>query len=148
MKNETNKSVIKDPNDRKELTEAQKIFSKNLNELLRSTEKTQLDLANYVKVSTTSVNNWVKGYNTPRMDKIDKICEFFGVNRENLLSEEFKNALIFSGDFDSWKDARFAEKIFNDLDFRELIYTLENSSSAQLRALTNMIRLLKSKTNV
>jgi transcriptional regulator len=99
-------------------------------------------------VSTTSVNNWVKGYNTPRMDKIDKICEFFGVNRENLLSEEFKNALIFSGDFDSWKDARFAENIFKDLDFRELIYTLENLSSAQLRALTDMIRLLKSETNV
>ena len=55
----------------------QKIFTKNLNNLLSEHNKTQLELANYIGVSNTSVNKWTKGYNTPRMDKIDLICSFF-----------------------------------------------------------------------
>lgn len=124
-------------------TEAQISFSKNLNTLLRVYEKTQLELSQFVGVSTTSVNNWVKGYNTPRMDKIDAICDFFRVGRESLLStpdNTLKPALIFMGEFESSKDRDFAEKIFRDMDFRELVYTLENATSEQLKSLTDMVR--------
>lgn len=124
-------------------TEAQISFSKNLNTLLRVNEKTQLELSQFVGVSTTSVNNWVKGYNTPRMDKIDAICDFFRVGRESLLStpdNTLKPALIFMGEFESSKDRDFAEKIFRDVDFRELVYTLENATSEQLKSLTDMVR--------
>lgn len=124
-------------------TEAQISFSKNLNTLLRVNEKTQLELSQFVGVSTTSVNNWVKGYNTPRMDKIDAICDFFRVGRESLLStpdNTLKPALIFMGEFESSKDRDFAEKIFRDMDFRELVYTLENATSEQLKSLTDMVR--------
>lgn len=65
----------------------QEIFTKNLNRLLHERDRTQLDLAKFVGVSNTTVNNWVKGYNTPRMDKIDKICLFFSIQREELLHE-------------------------------------------------------------
>lgn len=65
----------------------QSIFSENLNRLLYDHGRTQLDLARFVGVSNTTVNNWVKGYNTPRMDKIDKICSFFSIQREELLHE-------------------------------------------------------------
>ena len=62
------------------------IFKKNLNNLLNEYNKTQIELANYLGVSNTTINNYVKGYNTPRMDKIDKIAEFFGVDRSTLIS--------------------------------------------------------------
>lgn len=64
----------------------QDIFSKNLKNLLESKNKTQLELAKYIGVSNTTINNYVKGYNMPRMDKIDKICEFFNVDRSDLIS--------------------------------------------------------------
>ena len=57
--------------------DVQRIFTKNLNNLLNSHNKTQLELANFIGVSNTSVNKWTRGYNTPRMDKIDLICSFF-----------------------------------------------------------------------
>lgn len=62
------------------------IFKKNLNNLLNEYNKTQIELANYLGVSNTTINNYVKGYNTPRMDKIDKIAEFFDVDRSTLIS--------------------------------------------------------------
>lgn len=131
-------------------TEAQISFSKNLNTLLRVNEKTQLELSQFVGVSTTSVNNWVKGYNTPRMDKIDDICKFFRVSRESLLSSPdnpITPALIFMGEFESSKDRDFAEKIFKDMDFRELVYTLENATSEQLKSLTDMVRRFYTNAN-
>lgn len=67
------------------------IFNSNLNRLLNESNKTQLELAKYLGVSNTTVNNYVKGYNAPRMDKIDKIAQFFGVERSSLINEQNKN---------------------------------------------------------
>lgn len=65
----------------------QKIFSNNLKDLLEKSDKTQLELAKFLGVSNTTVNNYVKGYNMPRMDKIDKICQFFSVRRSDLIEK-------------------------------------------------------------
>ena len=65
-----------------------KIFSENLRRLLNEKNATQLDLANYINVSNTTINNYVKGYNMPRMDKVDDIAKFFNVRREDLITEE------------------------------------------------------------
>lgn len=64
-----------------------KVFSHNLSKLLKEKNSTQLDLAHFMSVSNTTVNNWVNGYKMPRMDKIDKICLFLGINRTKLLTE-------------------------------------------------------------
>ena len=62
-------------------------FAHNLRIYLSLRKKNQRELANYVGVSGTTVTNWVKGYKMPRMDKIDKICQFLTINRDDLLSE-------------------------------------------------------------
>lgn len=61
------------------------IFSNNLKKFLKEQKKTQLELANFVGISDAAVNNWVKGYKLPRMDKVDKICKFFNIKRSDLL---------------------------------------------------------------
>ncbi len=61
------------------------IFSNNLKKFLKEQKKTQLELANFVGISDAAVNNWVKGYKLPRMDKVDKICKFFTIKRSDLL---------------------------------------------------------------
>ena len=68
--------------------ETQRIFSNNLKYYLKLKNKTQLDLANAIGVSNTTINNYVKGYNTPRMDKVDKICKYLGISRSDLIEEK------------------------------------------------------------
>lgn len=63
------------------------VFSRKLSCLLKEKNCTQLDLAHFMNVSNTTVNNWVNGYKMPRMDKIDRICVFFGINRKDLLTD-------------------------------------------------------------
>ena len=73
------------------LTEEPKIrrtFAHNLSVYLALRNRSQKELAKYVSVSGTTVTNWVRGYKMPRMDKIDKICQFLTINRDDLLSEQ------------------------------------------------------------
>lgn len=68
--------------------EIQTIFRENLKFYLTKKQSSQLDLANYLSVSNTTVNNWVKGYSMPRMDKVDRICQFFMITRADLLENK------------------------------------------------------------
>lgn len=70
-----------------------KTFTDNLNRLLRVRGITQAELATYMEVSNTTVNNWVKGYKVPRMDKVDKLCSFFKIKRSELLEQSPAPAL-------------------------------------------------------
>lgn len=80
-------------NNKIEEKETQRIFSDNLKYYLKLNNKTQLDLANAIGVSNTTINNYVKGYNAPRMDKVDKICKYLGVSRSDLMGERIKNRI-------------------------------------------------------
>lgn len=60
-------------------------FRSNLKKYLKEKKKTQKDLAEYLEVSPAIVSYYIKGINTPRMDKIDKISEFFGIERSDLI---------------------------------------------------------------
>lgn len=57
--------------------EFNEIFSGNLVRYLESRNMSQNELAKYLGVSPTSVNNWCRGLKSPRMDKVDKIFSMF-----------------------------------------------------------------------
>ena len=63
----------------------EKIFRTNLKRYLKEQRKTQKELADYLEISPAIVSYYIKGTNTPRMDKIDNICEFFGIQRSDLI---------------------------------------------------------------
>jgi|GEM_PF-3968988 len=62
-------------------------FCKNFNNLLQLNDKKQVDVANYLKVSTAIVTEWSKGRKMPRLDNIHRIADFFGVEANDLLSD-------------------------------------------------------------
>lgn len=116
----------------------QAIFSKNLNKLLNEHNKTQLELANYLNVSNTTVNNWSKGYNTPRMDKIDRICAFFRIQREDLLSDETAETYYINEE-----TAQVAQELFENKDLRMLFDAAKDSKPQDLLMAAEMLRRFK-----
>lgn len=102
-----------------------KTFTDNLNRLLRVRGITQAELATYMEVSNTTVNNWVKGYKVPRMDKVDKLCSFFKIKRSELLEQSPAPAL---GDLPAFSptgqkiDARTRRQLEKVLDDDNLTY--------------------------
>ena len=64
------------------------VFSKRLRYYLSKYNMTQIELAKKLGVGTTSVYNWCNGIKTPRMDKVDAMCELFHCKRSDLISEK------------------------------------------------------------
>lgn len=64
------------------------LFAKNLNHYLQANDRTQLDLANHLGVSTSAVSAWCRGVKIPRMDKVDAMCKYFGIKRSDLMEDK------------------------------------------------------------
>lgn len=65
--------------------EFNKVFSNRLKHYLQENEMSQKALADRLGVGTSSVSNWCLGIKTPRMDKVDMMCEVFGCDRSDLM---------------------------------------------------------------
>ena len=72
-------------NEKKTENSAIATVSRNITQLLEKTGKTQLDLAESVGVTQAAVSNWCRGDKMPRISKLDRIAEFFGVSRTQLM---------------------------------------------------------------
>ena len=68
--------------------EFNKLFAKNLRYYLNKYNMTQAELAKHLNVGTTSVYNWCNGIKSPRMDKVDAMCELFNCKRSNLMEDK------------------------------------------------------------
>lgn len=94
-------------------------FRKNLIKYLNETNTTQEELAKYIGVGVSAVSNYVQGLNMPRMNKIDKICEFFKIKRTDLLESD-------EDDISEDKELMLLARDINDLsdEERELIINM------------------------
>ena len=65
-----------------------KIFSKNLRYYMELNQKEQIDIINDLGFNKSSVSTWCNGTRLPRMDKVDALAKYFGINRSDLIEEE------------------------------------------------------------
>ncbi len=79
-----------------------KLFSNNLKYLMALNNKTRSDLSKELKISYTTICDWVNGNAVPRPSKQDKIAELLGVSvsrlfeepKESLLNTDLRNSLL------------------------------------------------------
>lgn len=65
--------------------EQRSIFSRNLKYYLELTGQSQKDVAEAIGVSPQAFNTWVRGIALPRMGKVEKLANYFGIGKSNLL---------------------------------------------------------------
>lgn len=68
--------------------EQKKIFSKNLNNLLLQRNKTQKEVADAISVSPQTFNTWCQGIALPRMGKVQRLADYFHVEKSDLIDEK------------------------------------------------------------
>ena len=64
------------------------IFSKNLMYYLERKGKTQREVAEALNVSTSAFNEWATGRKYPRIDKIEKLANYFGIQKSDLIEDK------------------------------------------------------------
>lgn len=63
------------------------VFTRNFKRHLALSGKRQVEVANAVGVSTGTITDWKKGRSYPRMDKIQLLAEFFGIQKSDLVDD-------------------------------------------------------------
>ena len=63
------------------------IFAKNLATYLNRSGKSQREMADIMGVSSSTFNEWMKAKKYPRIDKIEFMANYFGINKSDLIEE-------------------------------------------------------------
>ncbi len=69
------------------------IFARNLSRYLHKSGRSQREMADIVGVSSSTFNEWMRAKKYPRIDKIEFMANFFGINKSDLIedNEDKKN---------------------------------------------------------
>lgn len=121
------------------------IFSKRLRYYLSKHEMTQAELANRLGVGTTSVYNWCNGIKTPRMDKVDAMCDLFHCKRSDLMEEkdDSENDHYYLND----ETRQIAQEAFENPELRTLFKVARNIPPERLKAHIEFMKSLKEQEN-
>lgn len=67
---------------------SKEVLAKNLRKYMDSFGKTQRDMAEIVGVSTATFSDWINAKKYPRIDRIEKMANFFGIQKSDLIEEK------------------------------------------------------------
>lgn len=68
------------------------LFGSNLSRILEDRDISQNEFARMMGVTSATVSNWCRGLKTPRMDKVDKMCQLLHIRRSDLIEKESETA--------------------------------------------------------
>ena len=89
------------------------MFCDQLKTIRKASEKTQKDLADYLKISTQSISKWEKGDALPSLEFLPRIAKFFGCSVNAFFTEIEKNTDLILNNTNSTKEALDLEEKLN-----------------------------------
>lgn len=105
-------------------------------------KKSQLEVANDIGVAPQTFNSWAKGVAIPRMGKVQRLADYFHVEKSTLLDEP-REAIEFYTAFKDQKDADLAEKVVNNKSLANLVDLLTKLPEEDVtKAADNIIQLM------
>ena len=104
------------------------VFAKNLKFYVERSGKTQKELSEIVGVATSTFNDWMKGKKYPRMDKVERLANYFGILKSDLIEDKHQQPA---------QDELSARK-------KAFMRKVEGMTDAQLERLEQILALVES----
>lgn len=118
-----------------------KIFSKNLNYYISQSGKQQKEIAKDLGYSPTTFNTWCVGKVVPNLGKIQKIADYFGIGKTDLL--ENKSNKNKSSYYTNSETAKVAQEIFENEELRLLFDAARDAEPEDLRTVHDLLLRMK-----
>lgn len=112
--------------------ESRKIFSKNLRYFMNLNNVTQNDLMNDLDLPSATVSSWVNGVRLPRMEKIQMLSNYFGINAASLIND--------------WEND-YHESLISNNTKATLFFGIDELSNEEIEEVRLFIEFIKSKRN-
>lgn len=110
-------------------------------QLLKKNNVTPYRVHKETGISTATLSDWKNGKSEPKRDKIEKICNYFGVPLSYFYGEEKAGDKYYVND----ETAQVAQEIFENKELRALFDVQRDMEPEDLRALHQMALALKRK---
>lgn len=65
-----------------------KVMAENIKRLMELTGKTRSDLCKDLNIAYTTISDWINGKTYPRIDKIELLANYFGVEKADLVEKQ------------------------------------------------------------
>lgn len=119
-----------------------KIFANNLRRYLDKGNKTQREVADAIGVSPQTFNTWMQMVALPRMDKVQALADYFGINKSDLLEDKGTQEEDNSYYID--EDAKeLAQFLFKNPEYRVLFDAAKDVSADDLEMVKTIIDKFK-----
>ena len=119
-----------------------KVFAKNLSNLLARNQKTQADLVADLRLNKSTVSTWVNGTKMPRMNKIEQLANYFGVEKSDLIEDKSDTNEQYYNDSSV---SEYAQAIKDNPDLRILFDASKDMSKDDIDFVLNTIEMLKKR---
>lgn len=121
------------------------IFSKNLKYYMYINGKTQIDLINDLGFNKSAVSTWCNGTRLPRMDKVEQLARYFGINRSDLIEDKNKSESQEEAYYTNPETAKIAQEIYENKDLSLLFDAAKDAAPEDLQTVHTMLMALKKK---
>lgn len=116
---------------------SKEVFAKNLRIYMNRAGKTQKEMAEIVGVSAPTFNEWLKAKKYPRIDKIEKLAQYFGILKSDLIEEKTPEREEMQKKADTITDAVLRMK--TDPEFLSLVETLNSLDEEKIHGVRQML---------
>lgn len=116
---------------------SKEVFAKNLWKYMESKGISQKELAEIIGVSAPTMNEWLKAKKYPRIDKIEKLADYFGILKSDLIEE--KTEEHFETQKNNNTIASIIVKLRTDSDFLSVVETLYTIDEEKLHSVKQML---------
>lgn len=111
------------------------IFATNLQRYMNLNNKSRRDVSEALGVSYYTLTDWVKGKKYPRMDKVEKLADYFGVLKSDLIEEKTDEHRQMQKKNDTLSDIVIRMQTDEDfLSVVEAVYKLDKEKLSSLLA--------------
>lgn len=117
---------------------SKRVFSRNLKSYMEASGKNQKEMAEIAGVSAPTFNEWIKAKKYPRIDKIQKLADYFGIKKSDLIEEKITE------EFQSKNDIAtdIVQRLNSDKEFCELVKIIHSLDSKQITSVKHMLSSL------
>ena len=119
-----------------------RIFARNLSRYMELCNKKQADIINDLGINKSAVSTWINGTRMPRMDKVQALADYFGINKSDLLEDKGTQEEDNSYYID--EDAKeLAQFLFKNPEYRVLFDAAKDVSVDDLEMVKTIIDKFK-----
>lgn len=122
------------------------VFSRNLNYYMNLYDKTRREVAADLNISYTTFTSWLNGTNYPRIDKIERLANYFHINKADLIEDKYKYTSSESqGYYNDPEVAELAEELRTNPDYRILFDASKDLTKEDINTVLKIIEGLKAR---